>query len=103
MKTALLLIMVAAGYAGYGQVMLKKSKNSSTQFRMPPIETIAPGIYTLKPDNMPCVVPDMSTVKPMPNTVKPGDEVAFMPNAYESKPLVTPQKKKEVPGKKSEK
>ena len=103
MKAALLLLMVVTGYAGYGQVVIKNKENTPTQDRLPPTQTVAPGVYALKPDNMPCKVPDMETVKPMPNSVKPGDEIAFIPNAYDPKRIDISQRKKPLQPKKSNK
>jgi hypothetical protein len=101
MKTALLLLMIATGYAGYAQVDSKTSQEPK-RINVGPPPRVAPGAYSLSPDNMPCVVPDMSTVKPMPNGSKPTDEVTFMPNGYRSTPITLVQQKKS-PRKKSDK
>ena len=100
MKVALLLLMVATGYAGSGQVVIRMKENTHTQERLTPTHSLVPGVYSLKPDNMPCKMPDLETVKPMPNSVKPGDEPGFIPNAYGLKrPEIAPKKKPSPPQK----
>ena len=39
-----------------------------------------PGTYEMRPDNMPCVVPDMAKLQGMPNSIRPDTKLPEMPN-----------------------
>ena len=44
------------------------------------VTPLAPGTYVMRPDNMPCVVPDMAKVEDMPNAITPNTKIPEMPN-----------------------
>ena len=54
-----------------------------------PTQYVAPGLYTLKQDKMPCKVPNTKAIAPMPNAVAKVQKRfnGIMPNPYPADPL----------------